>query len=168
MMVLFTWKRKLAWAAAFINFPFLFSPTTCLSWHGEGPFWAQQVVLCAWHHLKLVQVSGGLFAALPLRMFADPKKQLCLTRFFSCLRRALFSLTFSFFFFPRGKTLIETRANSKKQIQDLFSMATYTVHIYLIQITQTSKVSQHIQYVRQRKYKLENGVCRAELLNSST
>lgn len=105
MMVLFTWKRKLAWAAAFINFPFLFSPTTCLSWHGEGPFWAQQVVLCAWHHLKLVQVSGGLFAALPLRMFADPKKQLCLTRFFSCLRRALFSLTFSFFFFSSWKNI---------------------------------------------------------------
>lgn len=80
----------------------------------------------------------------------------------------VFSDFFFFFFFPRGKTLIEMRANSKKQIQDLFSMATYTVHIYLIQITQTSKVSQHIQYVRQRKYKLENGVCRAELLNSST
>lgn len=93
MMVLFTWKRKLAWAAAFINFPFLFSPTTCLSWHSEGPFWAQQVVLCAWHHLKLVQVSGGLFAALPLRMFADPKKQLCLTRF-SCLWQAWFCLFF--------------------------------------------------------------------------
>lgn len=45
MMVLFTWKRKLAWAAAFINFPFLFSPTSCLSWHGKGPFWSQQVVL---------------------------------------------------------------------------------------------------------------------------
>ena len=29
MMVLFTWKRNLAWAAAFINFPFLLSPT-CL------------------------------------------------------------------------------------------------------------------------------------------
>lgn len=72
MVVLFTWKTKLAWAAAFINFPFLFSPTTCLSWHGEGPSWAQQAVLCAWHHLKLVQVSGGLFAALPPRMFADP------------------------------------------------------------------------------------------------
>lgn len=93
MLVLFTWKRKLAWAAAFINFPFLFSPTTCLSWHGEGPFWAQQVVLCAWHHLKLVQVSGGRFAVFPLRMFADPKKQPCLTCF-SCLWQASFPVFF--------------------------------------------------------------------------
>lgn len=79
-------------------FPFSFRPLACLSWHGEGPFRAQQVVLCAWHHLKLVPVSGGLFAALPLRMFADPKKLFCLTPF-SCLWQAMHSLFHLFFLF---------------------------------------------------------------------
>lgn len=143
MAVLFTWKRKLAWAAAFINFPFLFSPTTCLSWHGEGPFWAQQVVLCAWHHLKLVQVSGGLFAALPVRMFADPKKQLFSLAFHVCDKHCFPR----FAFFHREKHSLKVAHKSYK-INMLFmwkcdsfcasvpnkfleSQSPYTMYIYI-------------------------------------
>ena len=72
-------------------FPFSFRPLACLLWHGEGPFQAQQVVLCAWHHLKLVPVSGGLFTALPLRMFTDPKK--------TVLSHSLFMFFFCFVLF---------------------------------------------------------------------
>jgi len=55
-------------------FPFSFSPTTCLSWHGEGPFWAQQVVLRAWHHLKLVQSAVAFFCSFATADVCGEKK----------------------------------------------------------------------------------------------
>lgn len=56
----------------------------------------------------------------------------------------------------------------QKQIQDLFSMATYIVHIYFSQITQTSKVSQDISIytskeIQIRKWCLQNRI--VKLLN---
>lgn len=129
-MVLFTWRRKLAWAVAFINFPFLFSPTTCLSWHGEGPFWAQQVVLCAWHRLKLVQVSGGPFCSFATADVCRSKKTALSHLLFMFVR----SLVFLYAYFSQvGKETsanyninvsIKTRFNPIKQhISECFSLS---------------------------------------------
>lgn len=112
MMVLFTWKRKLAWAAAFINFPFL--------------FFAHYLFVVAWRR----PILGP--AGCPVRM-ASPKisssqrwpfcsfatADVCRSKK-TALSHSLFtfvtSLVFSgLFFFSLWveKTLIETSANSK-------------------------------------------------------
>lgn len=101
MMVLFTWKRKLAWAAAFINFPFLFSPTSCLSWHGKGPFWSQQVVL-RMASPKISSSQRWPFCSFATADVCSPKKK---TALFHSLFMFVTSLVFCFVFFLSGKNI---------------------------------------------------------------
>lgn len=87
-------------------FPFSFRPLVVCRGMAKAHFGPSRLS-CAWHHLKLVQVSGGLFAALPLRMFAVPKKPSFVSLAF---QQALFSVCF---FLSGKKTVIEISANSQ-------------------------------------------------------
>lgn len=78
----------------------LFAPTTCLSWHGRRPILGPAGCPVRMASPKISSSQRWpFFAALPRRMFADPKKQLCLTRFH------VTNLVFSVVFFPRWKNI---------------------------------------------------------------